>query len=111
MEGFSLCKEILIQPFFSEDGEGKRLKYIIDMKDNFLEDSTLVNGEGRKLLKEYTGYVIAVTELIYRASKDGFTAKSFHTKVDNAGAVIVIIKSKNGNVFGGYTAMGFDSSS
>jgi hypothetical protein len=41
--------------------------------------------------------------LIYRASQDGFEAVNFHSKCDNKQNTLVIIKSTNGNVFGGYT--------
>ena len=52
MDGIKLAKEVLINPYFSEEGEGKKiinnditshlyivgrkLKYIINMKDTFL---------------------------------------------------------------------------
>jgi hypothetical protein len=52
-----------------------------------------------------------VTELLYRGSEDGWSASTFHSKVDDKGAVICIIRSSNGNIFGGYTKIGFDSSS
>jgi len=32
--------------------------------------------------------------LIFRASKDGYTAAAFHEKCDNKGATIVIVKIK-----------------
>jgi hypothetical protein len=41
--------------------------------------------------------------LIYRASKDGFEATNFHSKCDNKPNTLIIIKSTNDNVFGGYT--------
>jgi len=41
--------------------------------------------------------------LIYRASQDGFAAKDFHSKCDNQSNTLIIIKSTNGNIFGGYT--------
>ena len=41
--------------------------------------------------------------LIYRASQDGFKAANFHSKCDNKPNTLVIVKSQNGNVFGGYT--------
>lgn len=67
------------------------------MKDNFLEDSVIIKtSEDKKLLKEFTGFTIAVTELLYRATKDGFSASNFHSKVDNKGAVLVIVKAKSG---------------
>jgi hypothetical protein len=55
-------------------------------------------------------------DLIYRASRDGFEASSFHSKCDDKPNTLVIIKSTNGNVFGGYTeqswfAIGYESDS
>jgi len=41
--------------------------------------------------------------LIYRASRDGFAASSFHSKCDDKPNTFSIIKTTNGNVFGGYT--------
>ena len=48
--------------------------------------------------------------LIYRASQDGFEAFSFHTKCDNKLNTLIIIKSTNGNVFGGYTEQTWNQS-
>ena len=42
-------------------------------------------------------------ELIYRASRDGFGSNHFHSKCDAKPNTLVIIKSTNGNIFGGYT--------
>jgi len=41
--------------------------------------------------------------LIYRASQDGFAASSFHSKCNDQPNTLILIKSINGNVFGGYT--------
>jgi hypothetical protein len=41
--------------------------------------------------------------LLYRASRDGFTSEAFHAKCDNKSNTLTIIKSSNGNIFGGYT--------
>ena len=41
--------------------------------------------------------------IIYQANIDGFSAKSFHAKCNGFGKTLVIIKSKNGYIFGGYT--------
>jgi hypothetical protein len=41
--------------------------------------------------------------LIYRASQDGFEAAKFHTKCDNKPNTLILVKSINDNVFGGYT--------
>jgi hypothetical protein len=41
--------------------------------------------------------------LIYRESQDGFEAAKFHAKCDDKPNTFIMIKSENGNVFGGYT--------
>lgn len=40
---------------------------------------------------------------IYQASADGFSSASFHDKCDGVTATLTIIKTTNGNIFGGYT--------
>ena len=44
----------------------------------------------------------SIMSKIYQASKDGFGAKDFHSKVDNITGTYTIIKSINGNIFGGF---------
>ena len=41
--------------------------------------------------------------LVFRATRDGFAAADFHSKCDDVNNNLTIIKSTNGNVFGGYT--------
>ena len=48
---------------------------------------------------------------IYRATTDGFHVSGFHAKCDSKPATLTVIKTTNGCVFGGYTALGWDSSS
>lgn len=111
MDGLNFVKEILIKPFYDENGEGKRIKYVIDMKDSFLNGSTIVkSAEDIDLIKEWTGKVYLVTELIYRATKDGFTAVNFHAKCNDKGATLTIVKSKSNQIFGGYNPVSWTSS-
>jgi hypothetical protein len=42
-------------------------------------------------------------ELLYRASRDGWRTTDFHSRCDNKGATVTVIKSTGGYVFGGYT--------
>ena len=42
-------------------------------------------------------------ELNYRASRDGFDAMDFHKKCDGIANTLTVIKSENGNIFGGFT--------
>jgi len=48
-------------------------------------------------------------ELLYRGSRDGFSAKNFHEKCDNKGETLTIIKSDKDFIFGGYTEINWDS--
>jgi hypothetical protein len=41
--------------------------------------------------------------LIYKAGRDGFKAEDFHSRCDNKGPTITVIKSVNGKTFGGFT--------
>ena len=50
-------------------------------------------------------------ELIYRASRDGFEASSFHGKCDNKAGTLTIIRTTNGCIFGAHTTVAWDSTS
>ena len=43
------------------------------------------------------------TELLYRASRDGWSPITFHDRCDDCGSTVVILRSEGGHVFGGYT--------
>ena len=47
--------------------------------------------------------------LLYRATRDGFSAKEFHSKCDNRENTVTIIKNNLNFVFGGYTAATWNS--
>jgi hypothetical protein len=47
--------------------------------------------------------------LLYRASVDGFGAVDFHRKCDGQINTLTIVKSVNGNIFGGYTNVAWES--
>eukprot|EP01080_Neovahlkampfia_damariscottae_P005527 gene5527-9344_t len=44
-------------------------------------------------------------KLIYKASVDGFESSTFHSKCNHQGKTLCVIKSENGNVFGGFNAI------
>lgn len=48
-------------------------------------------------------------DLIYRGSRDSFSAKIFHKKCDNKGPTLSIIKSEYGNIFLFYTDISWSS--
>lgn len=47
-------------------------------------------------------------KLLYKGTEDGDTYEIFHNKCDNKGPTISIIKSTDGQVFGGYTSKSWD---
>jgi hypothetical protein len=51
-----------------------------------------------------------IWKLIYKASKDGFAVNDFHKCCDAKGGTVTVIKSTNGNIFGGYCPKPWDQS-
>ena len=48
-------------------------------------------------------------KLLYRASQNGFAAADFHKRCDGIKNTLIIIKSNNGYIFGGYTSAAWSS--
>ena len=64
----------------------------------------------KKNLKTLCNFINKSFKLIYRASRDGFSANSFHLKCDNRSKTLTVIKSNNNNIFGGYSDLAWDIS-
>jgi hypothetical protein len=47
--------------------------------------------------------------LLWRGSRDGFKAKEFHRRCDGHGNTLTVILDTNGNIFGGFTRLEWDS--
>jgi len=54
------------------------------------------------LLSDLCGKKLQMQLLLFKASVDGLNAVNFHSKCDNKGPTITLIKSEFGQVFGGY---------
>ena len=67
----------------------------------FLPDTQLVDKKYDSYLKEWAGDYNM--KLIYRSSEHGYTAESFHEFCDDKGPTLIVIKSIDGWIFGGYT--------
>lgn len=69
-------------------------------------NSTILDNQSESLLCEFiTQYKpIKETKLIYKASVDGFEAVRYHENCDGIPNIVTIIKSSNGNVFGGFAS-------
>ncbi len=72
------------------------------------ESSLILTKEEVKILSKMIESKDGV--LLYRATRDGFEASSFHSKCDGKAKTITIIKTKDNYVFGGYTDASWDSS-
>ena len=77
--------------------------YCLKNPSEYLPDTQLVDIQYDVKLREWLGNDYK-WRLIYRSSEHGYTASSFHEYCDNVnGPTLVIIKSSEGWIFGGYT--------
>lgn len=49
-------------------------------------------------------------ELLYRASRDGFAAIDFHSRCDNKGATLTLVRTEAGELVGGFADLSWQSS-
>ncbi|CAH3165577.1 unnamed protein product [Porites evermanni] len=69
----------------------------------FEETVILTNEEHRRVMKSWLPEAMkGEWRLLFRASRDGFAASAFHSKCDNKGPTITVVKS-GGNIFGGFS--------
>lgn len=66
-------------------------------------NSNILDGSQTKTLFDLLEFGPTKWKLLYSGSRDGFGSKDFHSRCDNEPATLTIIKSENGNIFGGYT--------
>ena len=88
----------------------KKLELIIeklDENEHFSSDilkSDIINSKEQiKLLNQWINKKNNNFTLVYKGSRDGDSYINFHSICDNQGPTIMIIKSNNGEIFGGYT--------
>ena len=97
--------EILMAP---ERNETERKE--TERLNQLFRDGTLLSIEHKKKLSEFYGNNEQKWELIYKASRDGFGANTFHSRCNNKGPTMTIIRSSNYYLFGGYTSVAWTSS-
>ena len=103
-EGATFLKELL------EEAEFYQIQGIIDEltvqaskpAKTFEESVLLTNENHQSLLKSWLPSPEGKWRLLFRASRDGFAASAFHSKCDNKGPTVTIVRSGN-NIFGGFT--------
>ena len=99
-EGATFLKELEAEAkFYQLQGILVALK----PKEPFEESVILTNEEHRRVLKSWLPEAMkGEYRLLFRASRDGFAASTFHFQCDNEGPTVAVVKS-GGNIFGGFT--------
>ena len=103
---FIELKEDLKKTFY--DKNKYYLERVKDVKSEIIKSDELniiEEGVRYKLQKNIKGY-----KLIFKASKDGYTAKEFHSKCDNKNYTVTLVKTSIGRRFGGFTDQSWDQS-
>jgi hypothetical protein len=75
----------------------------------FYSNTTILSLNDQKELNKLSGYDNQQWQLIYRASRDGYTAKAFHQCCDGCFPTMTVIRSKDGSIFGGFTSIPWGS--
>ena len=102
-------KELLNEAeFYQIDG------ILDELKAKPFKDSAILSSAQRETLVDWLKHTRESLSddyvLLYRASRDGWTASNFHSRCDNKGPTVTVIKSGN-YIFGGYTEQAWQSSS
>ncbi len=74
------------------------------LNSTIFKNSTILTNEKSLDLVKLIGLNNTHVKLVYQASRDGFDPSIFHSKCDDVSATLTIIKSKNSNIFGGFTS-------
>jgi hypothetical protein len=76
-----------------------------------VEGSTiLVDRKYMDQLAQWIGKSKLTLTVLFKGSRDGWKNEVFHQKCDGKGATITLVQLKNGYIFGGYTAIAWNSS-
>ena len=81
-------------------------RYYFKNPSELLSDTQIVNQRYDDNLREWAGD--HKWKLLYRASKHEYTGSSFHLYCDDKGPTLIVIKSSEGWIFGGYTTQSWN---
>ena len=70
--------------------------------------TTELKKSDQKQMSEWIGGRHKYT-LLYKISRDGCNATTFHTNCNNKGATVTVLYNSNGSVYGGYTSLSWRS--
>ena len=73
------------------------------IRNDFDKQIKLVNWIEQKLNKNI------ILELIFKMTENGFTGKDFHHYCDNKGPTLILIKTSNDEIIGGFTPLNLET--
>jgi len=71
-------------------------------------ESVIIDGDQNEALVGFLGSYRDPT-LLYRGSRDGMSEMTFHNLCNNKGPTLTVVKTMNGNIFGGFTSQSWMS--
>jgi len=92
-----------IHPFFNEQLSIVNPIFEFNSTNAGSIDSKRIKGEQASMLKKWISNGTVRFKLIYRGTRDGFSASTFHSKCDKFKPTVSIIQSNNNKIFGGFT--------
>ncbi|PRP81201.1 hypothetical protein PROFUN_02035 [Planoprotostelium fungivorum] len=92
-----------------EDLKGELEYYLIPVEHLPSDLSDILNGEDRKKIEEWLGGGKTLGLRLYKATLHGFKSSDFHQHCDNKGPTVVVIKSVNDSLFGGYAEASWEA--
>ena len=72
-----------------------------------MKNSSLIKEAEADLLNKWVFEAVGGNlryDLLWKGSRDGFTASAFHSKCNGKGATLTVIMSEHNKLFGGYTS-------
>ena len=105
-----------LNQYFQENSELKNKIIVLEKeinlskekekKDELFKGSTIIQSlEEKNLISDWIlQNTNKITQLLYKAKRDGDDASVFHSKCDNMGPLLIIIQTTTGYRFGGYTS-------
>jgi hypothetical protein len=86
-------------------GSNCQFQYLPLNSTTFINSTILTQERGISLLNLIRVPFYSRATRVYQASKDGFGARDFHSKVDGILGTLTVVKSTYGNIFGGFTSL------
>ena len=99
-----MCTPVLIYYFVSYKKNSKLFFNASSIiRNDFDKQIKLINWIEQKLNKNI------ILELIFKMTENGFTGEDFHHYCDNKGPTLILIKTSNDEIIGGFTPLNWET--